>query len=80
MLPEYEIHDGIKYPVLGRKKGNELTDPCPYCGKRHRHGIPEGHRIRHCANTKNSMERGKGFFASDGTYFDPEVSYIIREY
>ena len=83
MLPEYEIHDGIKIPVLGRKKGSDSTDSCPYCGKNHIHGKQEGHRLGHCTPT---IKRGKiisdvkGFYASDNSYFEPEVGYMIREY
>lgn len=36
----------------------KFVKPCPFCGKRHRHGAPEeggdpGHRVNHCINGNN---------------------------
>lgn len=36
--------------IIRRKKGSELTDPCPICGKRHVHGSAPGTRLSHCAS------------------------------
>jgi hypothetical protein len=71
MRNEYEG----KYAILWRKKGNELTDKCPFCGERHVHGRALGHRVQHCADYKV-----KGFYSSDGIFFEPKKGYIIKEY
>jgi len=31
-----------------RKKGQTLTDKCPYCGKKHLHGTLDGIRTANC--------------------------------
>jgi hypothetical protein len=87
MKKEYEIIDGIKYPILWRKKGSHKSDKCPFCGLIHMHGSGEGHRGAHCRDT--FLEDGTiviihGFLTSDGTYFPPstpeKLGYILREY
>lgn len=77
MEKEYEEINGKNYAILWRKKGNKLTDKCPFCGEKHVHGKGEGHRIKHCSN---SIDHVHGFSAKDGTYLDPTDGYIIREY
>lgn len=37
-----------------------ITEPCPFCGKRHFHGHGEGHRVAHCLETKEiTLPSGK---------------------
>jgi hypothetical protein len=82
-LPDFEVHKEGKYPIIYRKKGNEKTDACPFCGKQHRHGEPEGHRIAHCSDSYFRMELipvPKGCTLSDGTYVLRNRGYILREY
>tara|TARA_R100001530_G_C4292007_1_gene148281 strand:+ start:694 stop:948 length:255 start_codon:yes stop_codon:yes gene_type:complete len=84
MKKEYEISQGKKYAILWRKKGNDLTDKCPFCHQKHRHGKEEGHRIGHCADVFDEKLRVislvEGFVSSDGSCFRPKDGYIIREY
>jgi len=83
MEKDYELIDGRRFAILWRKRGNELTDECPFCGSMHIHGKAEGHRAHHCADwtdKKGSVHHVHGFFAKDGTYFPPKDGYIIREY
>jgi hypothetical protein len=83
MKKEYEEIHGRKYAILWRKKGNELTDECPFCGSKHIHGTSEGHRVAHCADSvdeKGNICYVSGFYAKDGTYFAPKKGYVIREY
>lgn len=47
---DYDDH-GI--PVVGAQLGQCgacLSFFCPYCRRRHFHGLPEGHRAEHCSN------------------------------
>lgn len=34
--------------ILVERRGAQLTFRCPKCGKRHLHGLGEGHRVSHC--------------------------------
>jgi len=83
ILPDFEIHDGKKYAIIYRKKESEDTDPCPFCGKPHRHGEGFGHRITHC---KDELIKGKNHpspnscLLSDGTKAFREDGYLLREY
>ena len=83
MSKQYEKIDGRNRAVVWRKKGEEKTDDCPFCGRHHTHGKGEGHRSAHCMDTlyKSGVRRiVSGFFASDGTYLAPKDGYIIKEY
>lgn len=83
ILPDFEIHDGKKYAIIYRKKGSEVTDPCPFCSKSHRHGKVLGHRIAHC---KDELIKGKNYpspnscLLSDGTKAFRGDGYLLREY
>jgi len=83
MRKDYEENNGRKFAILWRRKGNELTDECPFCGSNHVHGKGEGHRIQHCVDStdrKGNIHYVHGFFAKDGTYFAPKDGYLLREY
>ena len=83
MREEYEEVSGRKFAILWRKKGNELTDECPFCGDKHVHGTAEGHRVKHCVATmgkRGHIHHVLGFFAKDGTYLAPEDGYVLRNY
>ena len=84
MRQEYELFNGKKYPILWRKKGNKLTDKCPFCCRKHTHGKGEGHRVGHCKDTINSnfiaINTISAFIASDSSYFPPKIGYVLREY
>lgn len=84
MLPEFEIHNGKKYPILWRKRGSEETDTCKFCLKKHKHGKGDGHRIKHCTDIIDRRARVirsvQGYFLSDGTYVDPNDGYILMDY
>lgn len=43
--------DGIPILKRTRKKGQWVTQPCLFCGKKHGHGSGEGHRVAHCIDT-----------------------------
>lgn len=83
ILPDFEIHDGKKYAIIYQKKGSEYTDPCPFCGKPHRHGVVLGHLIAHC---KDERIKGKihpmpdSCLLSDGSKAFREDGYLLREY
>lgn len=42
--------------ILCRDTVGSPTDPCPFCGKRHVHGIPDGWRVPHCLNYEGSEQ------------------------
>ena len=84
MKADYEILDSKKFPILWRKKDEELTDSCMFCGKRHTHAKSEGHRNVHCRNVidrnGNVISKLQGFILSDGTHVFLRDGYILREY
>lgn len=47
-MKDYEMIDGKAYAVLYRDTEKSETDPCLFCGKNHKHGIGDGHRLAHC--------------------------------
>ena len=49
---KYEVDD----PILWRKEGNVLSDPCPFCNEQHKHGEGEGWRIAHCNNSVGKQQ------------------------
>lgn len=69
---EYELLNGRPYAVLYRKNENEKTEICPFCGKRHIHGIRDGHRTAHCT------DGSKEITADDGTVLTQDHGYILR--
>ncbi len=77
---EYEIHDGRKYPILWRKRGNKLTDSCPFCGQNHEHGIGEGHRVAHCSDTIRCVGGISEIVKVVSNHFAKEDGYMLREY
>lgn len=46
-----------KIPCI-RKNGNQLQllEPCPFCGKKHTHGLGDGSRVPHCENPPRTEE------------------------
>lgn len=70
---QYEVFDGRNYAILWRDNAKSECDPCPFCGREHRHGIPDGHRLSHCPNNAE-----RGFTASDGTDLYARDGYIVR--
>ena len=79
--PDFEVHNGVKYPIIWRKKGQKETDACPFCKCIHTHGIGEGHRVSHCGDSFNSERQMDSARLSDGTYIPPRLGgYILREY
>ncbi len=81
---EYERLGGRNYAILWRKKGNKLTDKCPFCGGRHRHGTLNSHRVGHCAdrydNQGGIIQVMEGFMTEDGTCLAPKDGYILKDY
>ena len=77
---EYENLQGKNIPILLQKKGKNETFDCPFCNKIHYHGIGEGHRLPHCADSSfppynNSNSR---WIVSDGVILSQKNGYIIR--
>lgn len=78
---EFEILQGSKIPVLRRNYRAKLTDHCPYCGKKHRHGTGDGHRIAHCAEEGVVKDKSKIFcILTDDTIVDGTNGYILKTY
>ena len=67
-----ERRGGGRAPVIYMKKGSGETDGCPYCGRKHAHGLVEGHRGSHCNNPKEILVKDETFDVSDG--------YVIKHY
>lgn len=74
---QFEQSVGINYLVLWRDTENSETDVCPFCLKRHKHGIGDGHRVSHCDIHSPKFlkelvipEHGISVFQKDG--------YIVR--
>lgn len=74
---EFNNEGGINYLVLWRDSIKSRTDVCPFCKERHKHGIPDGHRVAHC------NERAKGFLGEifvpeDGVSIFQKDGYIVK--
>lgn len=69
---EYELLNGRPRAVLYRENENAKTEICPFCGKRHIHGIGDGHRTAHCT------DGSKEITAEDGTVLTKDHDYILR--
>lgn len=71
--------DGKTFVVLEWNIKNGKTAPCPFCGRRHNHGIGDGlgqgHCISHCplVDKEFTFQNGKGqtFTCSDGYVLSP---------
>lgn len=68
----YENHQGVNCAVLLRADPRARTEPCPFCGERHRHAMEDGHRVAHCE------EHGIEITAQDGTVLNSDDGYIVR--
>lgn len=68
----YEKDGSRTYAIIWRDEENSGTDFCPFCGKRHYHGIGDGHRVHHC---HDGEEQIKTF---DGTILYQDHGYIIK--
>lgn len=79
--PEYIFNDGKPIAILYKKFRAELTDPCPFCGRKHGHGIGiisthSGHRLTHC---DESIAKAQ-ITAKDGTKILLSDGYVIAPY
>lgn len=84
----YEIYNGNPVAVLFRIQSIDKTEPCPFCGKSHKHGYPDGHRNSHCSdNITYQSVRGDlhevkltpdSITAADGTILKREYGYILK--
>ena len=71
---EYKNHLGnAPTLILKRKKGTELTAPCPFCGTGHAHGTNDGHRVSHCATGSKEF-----VVAPDGTKLYERDGYVLE--
>jgi hypothetical protein len=70
-----EILNGKPYIVNWRKKGEFKIDECFFCGKKHEHGLGEGHRVAHCL-----PKDVDSFYEFEGTKITFQSGYIVREY
>ena len=75
---QFEKRNGAFFAVIKRRKGEKLTDPCPFCREKHEHGRNEGHRMPHCdPQLIESMQIKE----VDGiAYMPAKYGYILREY
>lgn len=71
-LVEYEVLENIPYLILWRDSLDSATAPCGFCGIRHFHGVPDGHRTPHCA-TKDAV-----VVAKDGVTLHQTHGYLVR--
>lgn len=71
--PETEWIGDTEYLVLKRDTEKSKTENCPFCGKRHVHGIGDGHRLAHCSTDDKLFKR-----KSDGKCFEQSKGYVIK--
>jgi hypothetical protein len=71
-LASYEIHEGVAFAVLYRENAKSRTEPCPFCGVGHIHGVPDGHRIAHC------LAGCEEIHSVDGILLRRDKGYIVR--
>ncbi len=70
---EYEVLDDRAYAVLRRTDSADATHTCAFCGRTHKHGQGDGHRIAHCVRTIRSEVQ-----AADGTILNVKDGYIVK--
>ena len=67
---DYEVEGSLQCAVLYRDREDGPCDLCPFCGAKHWHGRPDGHRAAHCSNKRRSLSvvtiDGTELFAGDG--------------
>ncbi len=75
------IIDGGKLRVvLYRQTVKSSTDPCPFCGRKHTHGIGDGDRTPHCYDYDAPYVLGRDviFKNKDGLQFSGRDDYYIK--
>lgn len=70
---EYEVVEGRAFAVLRRKDLKSPTHKCAFCGRMHKHGEGDGHRLAHCKHVVRSE-----VLAADGTILFVQHGYIVR--
>ena len=55
---QFVENEGL-HAVLWRNTEESETDTCPFCGRRHRHGTGDGHRVVHCGNSDTVWTKKK---------------------
>lgn len=80
-LPDYIMDRKIPVAIIYRKTEMSQTEPCPFCGCSHSHGVPDGFRVPHCIVIH---KRGipaypkENIIASDGTELLKEFGYYVK--
>jgi hypothetical protein len=49
-----KTENGINYPVV-RQNNKGIISKCPFCLKRHTHGVGDGHRLSHCSDYSSTL-------------------------
>ena len=57
---EIEPVSGKMFLILEQESKHGKTDPCPFCGKHHFHGVGDGHRVAHCFYSDVAFTNGLG--------------------
>lgn len=81
MKQQYEIHNGTPIAVILRTKDTGQTEPCPFCGLSHKHGIQDGHRVAHCVpyHHKGKLILPKdSFISEDEQIIWRDNGYMVR--
>lgn len=86
MRQEYILHEhssGVLTPVavIYRRKELSQTEPCPFCGCSHAHGIGDGLRVPRCIliHVRGVPTPPKDrIMASDGTILLKENGYYLK--
>ena len=76
MRKDYRIINGKPIAVVYRKKGETDIELCPFCFKKHSHGLASGHRITHCSQEYQGKER----YGNDDVILNQSDGYIIIDY
>ncbi len=73
---EFDKKHHHAWAVLERETEEDPTDPCPFCGRQHRHGISDSHRVAHCnPNHPGVLQQ---ITRKDGTVLRMADGYILR--
>jgi hypothetical protein len=66
-----EVYVGCPTVKAEAEIAGQYVIECPYCGKKHRHGAQEGHRVAHC-------DKGQAKPAEiDGQVYPVTAGYVI---
>lgn len=80
-MKDYVMDGKVPVAIIYRKNEKSQTEPCPFCGCSHSHGVPDGFRVPHCVTIHKrgvAIEPKQMIVAKDGTQLLRAVGYYVQ--